>query len=425
VRKQVSSSDIPAFVGTLANLLPGGSLLAGAVKGSEESPYTLGGGGGTRPSLGDTAGTATDIAGLTDPDPKLNPVIREHLNSSQRGALADSLEQGLNVGDNLLFQWRVAPEFWMFGRSFEQYVESFEELKGAVTPADKEFYDWVNHDEDAIVNALRGHKYSDENVYESIACYAAMQEGYETRWSQWQTATRSSAFGQLINNQPQIVFTYRGTRPAPVSGPRVDSYAVSLEFGVLNSLTWFDWFTDGWNGDCDSDSGFRNSKCAKAFGEFVEAHDFAIGHDIRFAASYEWGEIDDLEVSLPLAPGPAPPTLPITVPGTESTVAGDRELFTIPGAKRRTLTLGLGGAVSKIRSLDDVKRSSRLDLVYQGERFDAANTIRSDRKIWRLTYTYRVGAVSIPFNLLYRDRAEYDVDAGGHLTGGLGVGFDY
>lgn len=426
-----SDLGVPAFLGAVQDMLPGGQLVGAITNSAGESAHTIGAGGVTKPLFGsDGKGLPVGGNALGNPSPGLSPAIREHLERTGRGATATALGDGFDPTDDLLLQMKFSPNFWFLGRSFDQYVDEFDELSHGVTSAiDEQRADRVAASAE-LVNKVSGEKIesiSPDDAAKVIACAIDLQEESFNSFRARHLAAKTNQFSRLVNNQPQLVVTYRGIRRTPLVGARVDSYGATLEFGLFNSLSWLEWIKEP--GACWK--GFGQPKCLEAYTDLV-GPGFFLDHDIRFMIGYEKATIGDISVDLPLAADVENPISPIVtlpplppIPGTGSTGSSTSTLesFSVPGAKRNVLQLGVGGTLTQ--PTGPLGRTSRLDLVYENHNYYTGQIVRGERKIWRLTFTYKVAGVSIPLNLLYRSRNEFEVDAAGHVVGGIGVGLDY
>ncbi|MFP5307277.1 MAG: hypothetical protein ACLGI7_15820, partial [Gammaproteobacteria bacterium] len=414
-----SAVALPAFASALTNLLPDALLLASSPIDALDAAHTLGGGAILHPFDGpDGSPLPGSLDSLANPRPELNPLVEKHLRDSGRGAVADELDDALDPLDDFLYQARFAPGVWHLGREWGQYALQFNRLAQGLLPRSR-----GQGQRDALRNALYDAYYNrtpqTPGMVDALQCHTALKILDIDAHLDAAAAARTTDFGRLVANQPQLVVSYRGVRRVPAVGASLDEIGVTLESGLFNNLLFLEWGDDA----CRGDEGYAADACTGRYRDYIDR--WVTTHELRAALSWRRARLDDIELALPAATlndGGLP--LPLPIPGTESAISDGIERFRIPGSGRETWSAALGFALTPTYGDPQRLRSSRIDLVWEHERYDTP-VVRADRSIWRLTYTYRLGDLSVPLNLIYRERSEFRADTVDHLVGGVGVSLAY
>ncbi len=203
--------------------------------------------------------------------------------------------------------------------------------------------------------------------------------------------------GQLINNQPQLHFTWSRALRDEWFGPSSFSGRVTFEKGLGNSLNDL---RSSAAGRCDEDDGADATGCLDALAAFASrpSRKAAIKAGTRLAVFAEFTQVDDYSK---------------VIDDYNVNVAFEKKTGWAAG-----LDFGRLVGVS-----DDGTASARVDGSFRYEK-PAHKILSNERLVASLTVTKKVGDISVPFGLVYANKPEFLKDVDHELSAHVGVKFN-
>jgi hypothetical protein len=409
---------LPVLSGALPDLLPGikGGFLQSALN-KVDDPHTLGGelNSPLNPSTSKEFDWFTvSFAGFLVPQPKINPVLESRLLDTQRTDVLRDIQGSPKPWDDAVYQVQITPTWTWVGRNIKWFDSLHSDLwrtithppeavqvVPAVTPLGKA------PDPSRDLAYFADYKMSDAGMKTMAACLAGHFREYEAVMQKRAVAGRISEFYRLVSNQPQLIYARKELRRSGAVGPDSRGQRLTISSGIYNNVDFLRVF-----GSCHD--GLKGSDCPASYLSMLNAWPARL--DMAVSAFYEWGNIAGFEYTIPLA-NPGGP-----IPGTPDKVVVDGGRYV-----RWGVSAGMTLTDPHWHSAADkefINKSSRIDAVFEDSEF-GNNSYRADYWVARLTYTYRVGSVSFPIHLVYRNRAEFKVEAIERVSAGLGIGLGW
>jgi len=203
--------------------------------------------------------------------------------------------------------------------------------------------------------------------------------------------------GQLINNQPQLHFTWSKAFRDPLYGPNAFSGRVSYERGIGNSLNEL---RSRAAGKCDDDAATDAAGCLAALTAFTgrTATRAAIKAGTRLAVFAEFTKVD-----------------------AYAEVIDDHNVYV--GFDEGT-SWSAGIDFGRLVGVDDDgTASARVDGSFRYEK-PANEILGNERAVASLTLTKKFGDISVPFGIVYANKPEFLKGVDHELSAHLGVKFN-
>ncbi|HEX5717133.1 MAG TPA: hypothetical protein VF179_13295, partial [Thermoanaerobaculia bacterium] len=275
----------------------------------------------------------------------------------------------------------------LLGRSFKQYEKGFEKLCLAdqVNRLTRETLSELSLPSDRSLNTM-------EPAVEAQVLQMVEEKTRQAMDLQAPLLLHAGIekYDQLVDNQPQFHLTAKKTFRDPLVGSDELSVKVTYEWGLEN-LNKVKNFKDS---SCKK-SGWTNPSC---YTEYVAKNALKINQGHRFSFSGEYVEGDG-----------------------ETIDTGFSDLGPLVSEDASTLVLSLGWG----RKLKGGTEPIQFDL--EGSYEDVSDDPqRQDRGIVRLTFTRKVGEMSIPFGIVYANHGKFldDEDFDARLSAHIGLKFN-
>ncbi|MDP2323039.1 MAG: hypothetical protein Q8N51_03310 [Gammaproteobacteria bacterium] len=203
--------------------------------------------------------------------------------------------------------------------------------------------------------------------------------------------------GQLINNQPQLHFTWSKAFRDPLYGPNAFSGRVTYEMGLGNNLNEL---RSRAAGKCDDDAAADAAGCLAALAAFAgrPSTKAAIKAGTRLAIFAEFTQVDAYSE---------------VIDDHNVNVAFDKGTSWSAGVDFGRL-VGVD---------DDGAASARVDGSFRYEK-PANEFLGNERAVGSLTLTKKFGDVSVPFGIVYANKPEFLKGVDHELSAHLGVKFN-
>lgn len=407
----VKNLPLPGLAGAVPDLLPGltGAFAQAAVNALDD-PHTLGAVSNSPlvPQwLGEFDYLMISLGGLLAPTPKINPVLESHLLVDQRSDLLSQARSDAKPWDDVLYQAQVSLTNSWIGRSpkwFDSlHGQMWKNVAGRASGAMAVVPPGGPNSAGQAKALLDDHHMSEPGMRPAAACLASALIARSTYVDLQARKDRMSDFYRLIQNQPQLVYSRHELRRKDTIGANSIDNRITFSSGIYNNVDFLRWLgkcTNGLDGGDD---------CVTSYHGMLDS--FAGEHDLGTTFFYEWGNLADLHFDIPF-----PTQTPVPSAGTDS--------FDVSGGNYLRRGVSIGASIQTQDPAATVKRSSRIDLVWEDTRY-SNHEARANYWVTRLTYTYRIGDITFPVQLLYRSGTEFRVESVDHLAGGLGVAFSY
>lgn len=366
------------------------------------------------------------LRGTVDTSPELFGPLREALREDGRNARVEELLQGLDDVDDFSLQATYNRTSQRFGRAFEQHRELFDTLfDGVLQQAGIERDAMSNAllfqlqerllaalpESDAPLAARAGELSPEERVTVEQAIVAAIREDARQQLllERAYRSNRLPDFYRLLNNQPQLTVTatYRGRDEL------VGQDELGLEVGYEVGFANLDRFEERAGEGCarvrrapdprGQDSPGRDSRdpesladCLDAFAGYVDDHAGTLENGDRLSLSVSYRRVGSYALDLP----------------------DDGVGLALPASDVWRVGLGYG------RYLDPgATDDGRIDMTIDYE--NATGDTRNERFIASVTWTTKIGGLSVPLGIVYANRGELLGDVDAELGAHLGVKFDF
>lgn len=208
-------------------------------------------------------------------------------------------------------------------------------------------------------------------------------------------------FSELVNNQPQLVFTAELQDRDPLVGAKEKAITFTYEFGFASVN---DFVTEA-GAQCGIGSrgltalaSVDANSCLSAYSRYISAHDAALKNADRFSIELSYVEVEDYEFSS-------------EENGIELARDGTRHLDIAVGYGRTLQALG-------------ADRESRLDFVAKYEDY-SDDVDHQDRMVATLTFTTQLNGVAIPFSLVYANHQKFLPDSDDTLGAHIGIKYQF
>lgn len=339
-----------------------------------------------------------------------------------------NLQEGLGDLDDFTLSFTYSAFGKRRGRGFRQYHDRFATLTNAVPSAFdsmdagkdamREFGNFFDEHQDQLVGV------PDDPLaatFDQIAGIAgeATTLALKSRFEAWLNQERPmleadrkamkmaglESFADLLDNQPQLLFTAQKKSRDPSVGGDETSYKLTYEWGMAN-------FNNAMSADChrqmDTTRTFEAgdptpANCLAQYSSWVARNKDSMDKGTRFSFSAEYVDIDRQTVLLPNLDGaPADPD-PLVLDGAQSLVIS-------AGWSRQFQQAGGGKPLS-------------LDFV--GKYEDVSNDpMRRDRGVATLTVTRKFGDITVPFGIVFANHGRYLGEVDEELNAHFGIKFD-
>ncbi len=401
-----ADSPIPALNGTLDSFLP--TLLPTLLQpfGDLEEPQTA----GFSMTLPRFLWMQARVGGFVNPVPKINAALEGALRSRGQLELGPRATE-LDPGDDYYVTADITFLGSWFGREYSDHRNALSRLsRTAIVGRDvgDQSFDSAVYRNVGVTLGEDG--YSDSESQKAAACAADIYNRIATKEQVRFDAVDVNEFWRFVNNQPQLIFSYRRLHRDEVVGADATTYRVRLTSGLLNNVTSLILLPG-----CKR--GLGGDGCPKLYQNLRRWP--TMTHGLGMSAYYEWGNLADIRVPLPLLPADGVPGLPLPLPGLP--VALDGNDFFVSGGDFRRFGWTIGGSLQDPK-LGENPTSIRLDGGVDYYRYDN-DPARLDHHVARVTLTYRRGRFSIPLHLMYRTKTEFEADLGNDVVLGLGTQF--
>lgn len=398
-----------------------------------------GDGGDTRPALSGARA------------PSLIPVAAEALRESGREGTATSLEEALELGDdvNLGLDFNVIKG--RFGRDLSRYRTLLDELlfqyEDTVQIAPEQLGPRLRRiDKTGIcasqLNAVgRDHVGMTDHLEEypagpcrdliqaTVGESARAEAEFQRADSAQYEAAGLKYFGNLVANNPQLTFGAARVQRDELVGASLTLVRATVEFG-LTSMARFLWSEQG--KPCRKEPADW-ATCYTNYSGYVARNKHHMARAHRFSATVEYARLEavDSRVELPPAteaPGgiPLPDLEPPAGASWGASVEGNELRLRLPSASRLTARAGYGFLLKPPQDGDPLGRSARVDIVAKYEDFDAEAVYKT---AWsaKATLTFKAAGLSFPLQLAYAGKSEYGVEGidPGSVVSAIGVGYDF
>ncbi len=369
-----------------------------------EEPQTL----GYRIALPELGWLQPRLTTYATPLPELNPILKKRLSEEGRAQLLTAKEGGLDFGDDYYVAIDVSVNGPYFGRKLEDHLADRQRLTKTLNLS----RDLQNQRDAAALLQL-------DNATDRRAlaiATAALHQSEELVWSRIGNA-RLNEFWKFIHNQPQLDLQFKRLKREDVVGADASSFRLGFSSGLIN-LTWLKLFSG-----CDAKLG-NGEDCLNAYTRWSES--WLLKHGAGIAAYYEQGDIADLSIELPpLAAGLGDLLLGQLLPG-EALGLGfsddDPNRFVIDGGRYQRYGWAIGATLTNPEWGQKNSRSLRADFGTDYYRYDR-DPVRLDHEVMRFTLTWRWGDLSLPLNLMYRSKTEFEANLNDTLAVGIGLSY--
>ncbi|MGE0864102.1 MAG: hypothetical protein AB7P34_09390 [Vicinamibacterales bacterium] len=205
------------------------------------------------------------------------------------------------------------------------------------------------------------------------------------------------ALGQLINNQPQLHFTWSKKFRDPLFGPNAFSGRVSYEMGLGNSLNAL---RSRAAGKCDDDAAADAAGCLAALEAFAgrPSTKAAIKAGTRLAVFAEFTQVDAYAHAI------------------------DEHDVNVSFDKGTGWSAGID--FGRLIGVDEEgTASARIDGSFRYEK-PAHEVLGNERAVASMTVTKKFGDISVPFGIVYANKPEFLKGVDHELSAHLGVKFN-
>jgi hypothetical protein len=405
----------PGLGGAVDNLLPG-SLLSYLQHVGEEldDPQSL----GLSWSSEKLGWFSVRLSGFATPEPEINPLLERRLAADGNSDRFAERVEGLDITDDYFFSAEVSLLTPWTGRHPASYVQTHINLSNNFFLPE---YDHAQALAELIGVLDTESTLDDPATAEAVACAGrAAQEYWGTLVARQKTGYLGG-FHRLVHNQPQLTFRYRQLHRNAIVGADSRSYRLWFGSGIGNNLSWLRLF-----GDCGDNA--RQAGCHRDYSAMADS--WLMRHGVGFSGYFERGDLLDLVLQLPppaVGDGGDGGLLGLPLPGGGGPPAGNQS-FTIEGGDYRRFGWAMGATLRYPQGErgGDNGYSLRVDSGADYFRYDAGNA-RLDHEVYRLTFTYKMRGISVPFHAMYRTRTEFTAESGlfDDVVVGIGAGLGF
>lgn len=356
------------------------------------------------------AGHNTKLHFEIDRQPEVFVPLRAALDETTTEGLVTDLENTLETFDDLAVSFTYSITNQRFGRTFSPHRNDYESMY-------RQFFDEIYENPEseirekqtAAVGMLTRElaegcidlsKFSNEvPIAQWVTCKEEHGRAVDVLQAQFRSTVdflrtvdagidsyEITKFSQLLNNQPQLNFSAFVRERDDLVGPSEQGLMLSYEMGVanLNSM---------------------RKKCGAAFDhacfrDYVtdEVSQEALEKGDRLSFSLEWSHLDDYRFTLP----------------------AQNFLFEQGGSDKFSATFAYGRLVRLGNAESD---SARIDISasYQNSSDDF---LLNDRGIASFTLTKRLGAITLPFTIVWATEPEFRGEVDTELSARLGIKYD-
>ena len=210
------------------------------------------------------------------------------------------------------------------------------------------------------------------------------------------TAAGLSNLANLVNQQPQLLFTMSHDIRDSIVGPEKTSAKLTWEFTSRNLSN----FLGDTGSACRDEEHVREGgavylKCVEALSRYVSQYAGDLEKQPRWKLSAAYQRVDASRYSFP----------------------GDDVTLDLPKTERLEVALGWG------RPLSAAKNADRLDLEAAYDSNVDNDTSNKERVKVTLTYTRRVAEMDVPFSIVYANKNEYLGEVDHQISLNFGIKF--
>lgn len=322
-----------------------------------------------------------------------------------------ALQDDLSASDDYTISFTYSHINDRFGRAFKQYQRRFSNLfEAAITVANN-----TRANDPATVFALA--KFLEDNGTDDdpldqdtvikdarmlalVEAVAANELNLEQEVRRVISANHLSTFADLVNNQPQLLFSALVHKRDELVGPSEKSLKFTFEFGLANVNE----FDDDNGNICDLlDNAAATidlaaaQACLTAFSNYASSNEASLKHADRFSFELAYSEVDDYDF--------------------ES--ISDGVSLARDGTHHLDLSVGYGRTFQTIGA----DRDSRFDFVLKYEDY-SDDVDHKDRMVATATFTTRLNGFSIPFSLVYANHEKFLPESNEQLSAHIGFKYE-
>ncbi len=340
---------------------------------------------------------------------------------ANRDALRTAFNNQSDLGDDLRISVSYNLTNKVFGRTFRQHRDRFDALFTAATsgvsPGDlgtkipdiqRSVREELGRNPGmpgtrAIVGDwLDGSSLTAEEIAQARLTLIAKTEEAARATANYDAALNASLasyrvldFRQLVDNQPQLTFSYTARERDDLIGPDEQMATVTFEF-PLGANLWS--FSRKYASECGAN--WNNTQCLERFRDYVGKQSEISKLAPRLSLSVDWGKIDDYNVTIP------DPMVSYSQAGSDKIVVA--------------LAFGLRF------NGDGAMRDTRFDLAYKYEDL-SDDPMRNSRSVASATWTKQFRGLSVPITLIYSNKPEFlDQQAlGERLSANIGIKYEF
>lgn len=321
---------------------------------------------------------------------------------------SQALEDDLSAADDYTISFTYNHTGKRFGRAFKEYRQLYSNLfEAAISLADNEK---ANKATFALAQFIQDNSTTDSTITQTtkvttpamleLVERAAEQEGeLEQQVRTIMSANRLPQFAELVNNQPQLLFSAEVHQRDEFVGPGEKAFKLTYEFGFV-SVNDFKAKKGNVCDLLDSMQSIELSKakpCLDAYSDYVSGHAQQLKNADRFSVELSYSEVDDYDFAS-------------VSDGVALARAGTHHLDLSAGYGRTFQTTG-------------GDRDSRFDFVLEYEDY-SDDVDHKDRMVATATFTTRLNGFSIPFSLVYANHEKFLPESDEQLSAHLGFKYD-
>lgn len=322
-----------------------------------------------------------------------------------------ALQDDLSASDDYTISFTYSHINDRFGRAFKQYQRRFSNLfEAAITVANNSrandssalfalagfleanSTDEKPMDQDTVI--------ADPRLLALVETAAANEQNLEAEVRRVISANHLSTFVDLVNNQPQLLFSAEVHKRDELVGPSEKSVKFTYEFGLANVNDF-----DDENGNiCDLlDSASATidlaaaQSCLNAFSSYAGKNEASLKHADRFSVELAYSEVDDYDYAS----------------------VADGVSLARDGTHHLDLSVGYGRTFQTIGA----DRDSRFDFVLKYEDY-SDDVDHKDRMVATATFTTKLNGFSIPLSLVYANHEKFLPESDEQLSAHIGFKYE-
>jgi len=356
------------------------------------------------PFFGSNGDNALKVQAAFARDRQIHEPLLNAIPEADRDRVKTQFENDSTIGDDARFTVSYNLVNDRFGRSFRRHRARFESLydaatsdqrPAALTPAliaarrlaggfgldvtelaqNTPIRDWPA-DASGLTEEARAQLPEIRNAIMALVEQAALSTQTADAAANAQLATfRLLEFRDLIDNQPQLMFSATTRQRDDLIGPDETTASFTFEFPFGANLTGF-----AREFGANRCSEWGSSDCLEAFRDYVANQSEMSALSPRFSVSIEYVDVDDYRVSL------ADPVV----------------TFAQTGARKLVASAGMG---LRFRG-DGFAADTRFDFALKREDVSDDPT-RNNRTVATATWTKQFAGMSIPVTLIYSNKPEF------------------